>query len=595
MRAISAAGEATRWEDVPGLRALVAPDAVIDALYGSTEAGMVPVCRLVIGPGDEVESGRVPLGDWTVPGRGRLVPLADGEDLAEIVVRGVVARGYWDDPELEAAHFGRDEDGTRVLRTGNLARLDGRGRLVMAGRADELVKIRGMRVEPAEAERAFAGIAGVEQVVVLAHEGARGTRLVGHVVVDPDVVAGPAEVRRELASRLPPHLVPSPLVVHAALPRLANGKVDRQALLAGPVEAWRSAVARPARDALEADVLVVCAEVLECDDVGPDDDLWELGLDSLRAVELAAGVSELGWGPFDQSLPLRHVSAAGIADALRAGAAGEDPYRASEVVTLTEGDPAGGVPVVAFPGAGGTATAYVWLARALGSQRCFSVVEPHGLHTPGRPDRSVGAAADRAAGLVAARHPDGPVVLVGHSAGGAVAYETARRLTTRGRSVRVVLLDARLTGPPPAPGAPTSGAPASGAPASGRPSVPGPRSRSRSRSRFRLEGLVSRIVTEVRLRWRTRRPGPPSRDLVRFRAFGRIGERALRDYRPAPPTFPVVLLHVDDTARDDWRAFVPDLDCRPVPGTHLTMLRPPHVDAVAGHIPADTRTPTHPT
>ena len=76
---------------------------------------------------------------------------------------------------------------------------------------------------------------------------------------------------------------------------------------------------------------------------------------------------------------------------------------------------------------------------------------------------------------------------------------------------------------------------------------------------------------------------------MRFRAFGRIGERALREFRPGPPTFPVLLLHVDDTARDDWRAFVPGLECRSLPGTHLGVLRPPYVDAVAVEVRAVSR------
>ncbi|MFO1537454.1 MAG: alpha/beta fold hydrolase, partial [Actinomycetota bacterium] len=578
VRRLNASGEHLLWEHVPGLRALIAPDAVIEGVYGSTEGGSIAVCRMVIGPDHEVESGRIPLGEWELPRRGRLEPVADaGGDLAEIVVAGGVAHGYWDDPELEATQFGRDPDGTRVLRTGDLARIDDRGRLTLAGRVDELVKVRGIRVEPAEVERGFERIAGIRQSVVLAHATDRGTRLVAHLVLDPGASCTPASVRHTLAERLPPHLVPSPLVVHDDLPRLPNGKIDRQTLRSGPVEPWRTATPRPPRDALEADVLVVCAEVLELDDVGLDDDLWELGLDSLRAVELAGGVSELGWGPFDPSLPLRHVSAAGIAEALREGAAGDDPYRPSEVVCLTDGSPTGPAPVVAFPGAGGTATTFVWLARALGPDHAFSVVEAHGLHTPGRPDRTIAAAADRAADLVVTAHPTGPLVLVGHSAGGAVAYETAGRLVGRGRTVRVVLLDVCLTARPHGAG---PDAPVLPDPPAGGTAPTG------TRARRRLRRLPRRIFDEARLRWRTLRPGPPSRDLVRFRAFGRIGERALREFRPGPPTFPTRLLHVDDRARADWTAFVPELDCRVVPGLHLTMLRPPHVDVVAEQVRA---------
>ncbi len=564
VRQVRIGGEKLGWEIVPAVRRLVTERAVINFSYGSTEGGTVAVCRMIIGPDDEVGVGPIPIGRWEEPGRGRLEPVAGGDDLAEIVVTGKIARGYWDDPEEHRARFGHDPDGTRILRTGDLARVGDDGLIQLVGRADDLVKIRGIRVEPAEVELAFHAIPGVREAVVLPHESERGIRLVGHLVLDdPDLSAD--VVRHTLSERLPPHLVPSPLVVHDALPTLPNGKVDRRALRSAPVEPWRAAPPRPPADALEADVLVMCAEALELDEVGADDDLWEIGLDSLRAVELAAAISELGWGPFDPSLPLQQVSAAAIAEVLRRGAADEDPHRPSEVVTLVPVSSGDHTPIVAVPGAGATASAYFWLARVLGPEQPFTVDEAHGLHTPGRPDRSVAAAARRTARRVADVHADGPVLLVGHSAGGAVAYEAGRLLHAAGRDVRVAVLDL----------VPSTLRPASGGPVPPAP-VGAARGR-RTRGPGRLPHLLRRAVDEGRVRFRALRPGPPSRSLMRFRAFTLIGTRAVRRYQPGPATFPLLVVHTEATTGAAWAGVAPDLTVAATTGSHLSMLRPPHV------------------
>lgn len=587
IRQLRIGGEKLLWDAVPALRRLVVEDAVVSITYGSTEASGFAVCRRVIGPDEEVRSGLVSLGWWEEPGRGRLEPVDDGDDLAEIVVTGKTARGYWDDPAEQEARFGRDHDGSPTWRTGDLARIGDDGSLYLVGRTDDLVKIRGIRVEPAEAEAALQSVSGVRQAVVLAQESTRGARLVGHVVLDDPPVPGADDVRRALADRLAPHLVPSLLVLHDRLPTLPNGKVDRVTLRTEPVDPWRTRATRSARDALEADILVVCAEVLEVDDVGPDDDLWTLGLDSLRAVELAAGISELGWGRFDPSLALVRATPAAIAEVLRAAAANHDPYRPSEVVAVTAGGAS--VPIVAFPGAGGTATAYLWLARALGPDQPFTVIEARGLHTPGRPDRTIPAAAGRAAALIGQAHPEGPLVLVGHSAGGVIAYETAQILHPS-REVRVALLDTDLPGALTPPDARTTPATVTV-----RPPTPRPDRSRRPRASVlaRVPHLLGRALDEARVRLRARWPGPPSRNPIRFRAFTRIGARAIREYTPGPATFPVLLVHRNDTTRDAWQPFCPQLTAATTTGNHLTMLRPPHVHHTADALDAIIRPPAH--
>jgi len=558
-------GEALTWEHVPGLRRLIPEDAVIRAGYAASETVM-GVLTLEIRADDPLGTGRVPLGPPRDPGQLRLEPTGDrADDAREIVVRGVVAKEYLGDPELTARRFGVDADGTRWWRSGDLAREGPDGQLHLVGRIDDMVKIRGTLVEPAEPERVLHAIPGIRQAVVLPHLMSGGaTRLVAHLELDVGSALTPSDVAGRLRAELAPHLVPRPLVRHDHLPLLATGKVDRVALRDLPAEPWTKVAPRRVHDDVERAVAATACEILELDDVHPDDDLWELGLDSLGAIELTVACSELGWGTLEPTAPLDHPTAAALAAALRTGA----PARTSLAVTL---NPDGARPPLFFvPGWGGTALAFHWVARALGDDQPVVVIEASGLHTPGTPDRTVDAGAARVAGEIDAAQPTGEVVVAGHSAGGVVAVEAARLLADRGRTVAVVLLDT------PAP-------------------VPG-RGRRRTRRARLHEHLAGRRPVDVLRAARRRahaellalRPGDPDRGTTaRYRAFDLLAVRALRRHRVRPVDLPVTLLHTGDVAHPDrWRALAPDLSVRPVAGGHLSMFLPPHADGLAANLAA---------
>ncbi len=303
-------------------------------------------------------------------------------------------------------------------------------------------------------------------------------------------------------------------------------------------------------DPLLADVVHLCATALRLETVGPDDDLWELGLDSLAAVDLALGCSDLGWGELEPTELIEAATPAALAEVLRTLARASFAPRVSDVVVLTE--TGSRPPIVAFPGAGSTALAFRWLARTLGDDQPFRVVEAHGLHTVGDPDRTIDAQADRGAAALTGAVPEGPVVLVGHSAGGAVAFEVGRRLAAAGGSPVVVLLDAVLLWLQPRP-----------------PAL--------RRWRSGLAGWWDRLPRRALIR----DPGPPSQDPRRFAAFTDIGVRALVGYRPGPAAFPVWhLLVAGSGAATGWG----DLPGGLVAGEHLTMLSPPHVGGLAARI-----------
>jgi amino acid adenylation domain-containing protein len=204
----------------------------------------------------------------------------------ELFVAGAgLAHGYLGQPELTAERFPRDPfagGDQRMYRTGDIVRERPDGALEFIGRADDQVKIRGFRIELGEVQAALEALPGVTQAV--AHTVIQGddTVLVGYVVPQHsgcDVGA----LRHTLAARVPSHLVPTHLVELAEVPLGPTGKVDR-ARLPSP----EAAGAGPSGTGAAAEVVVakIFSEVLGRRDIGPDDDFFDLGGNSLQAARL---------------------------------------------------------------------------------------------------------------------------------------------------------------------------------------------------------------------------------------------------------------------------------------------------------------------
>ena len=274
------------------------PDLVVRAMYGATESVLFAthhpmtaatyVAARTVPVGRPVRGARVYLLDE----RGQLVP--PGSE-GEIHIGGTrLALGYLGRPELTEERFVTDPfagPGARMYRTGDLGRWTPDGLLDFVGRADDQIKVRGFRVEPAEVEYALrGGVPGLADVAVVAQatpEGAR--RLVAYLVPEAGADVNPGAVRRHAADLLPDHMVPEAVVVIAALPLTANGKLDRRALPApdGPDRADH----RVPRTDSERLVCRLFGEVLGMAPVGLDDDFFALGGQSLLAMRLMTQIS----------------------------------------------------------------------------------------------------------------------------------------------------------------------------------------------------------------------------------------------------------------------------------------------------------------
>jgi amino acid adenylation domain-containing protein len=262
--------------------------------YGPNEA-TITVTLFTVDPAADYHS--VPLGPAVPHSRlyvldAHLSPLPVGV-VGELYIGGdVLARGYVGRPALSAERFVADRfgpPGARVYRTGDLVRWTPLGMLEFVGRADDQVKVRGYRIEPAEIRTVLLRHRLVTDAVVVARkDAAGGVRLVAYVVPAEGAAVPSGELRAHLAAALPEYMVPSSFVSLHAFPLNPNGKVDRAALPA-PVrdDDGDTAYVAP-RTPTEAALARIWSEILGLARIGVDDDFFGLGGDSIASLRLTS-------------------------------------------------------------------------------------------------------------------------------------------------------------------------------------------------------------------------------------------------------------------------------------------------------------------
>ncbi|HEY0603647.1 MAG TPA: amino acid adenylation domain-containing protein, partial [Herpetosiphonaceae bacterium] len=360
VRLVIIGGERAMPERVAQWFQQVGHDVQLINSYGPTEGTVVAtVCDL--SARDDVESltGEVPIGEplahvssYILDADAQPVPIGSA---GELHIGGLgLARGYLNRPELTAEKFIPDRfsntSGSRLYKTGDLVRQTPDGSIEFLRRVDRQVKLRGFRIELGEIEAALAQHPDVAQVVVIARDETRGEkRLVAYVVEEQrtkeqrtkeqsTIFPSPAaageglgvrargegltlSLRSFLGERLPGYMIPSAFVQLDQFPRTASGKIDWQKLPA-PGRVDREVPLVAPRTALEQAIAQIWAEVFGLQQVGIEDNFFDLGGHSLAAMQVLARLRE----QLDQDLTLsvlfKAPTIAKLAEALERGERG---------------------------------------------------------------------------------------------------------------------------------------------------------------------------------------------------------------------------------------------------------------------------------
>ncbi|MGA9873868.1 MAG: amino acid adenylation domain-containing protein, partial [Rhodococcus sp. (in: high G+C Gram-positive bacteria)] len=259
--------------------------------YGPTETTIISTTSSALGPGDPVTIGGPIPGTvaYVLDQRLRVVPTGAA---GELYLSGAgVARGYRSRPGLSAARFVANpfaDNNSRMYRTGDLVRRTPDGSLLFIGRNDSQVKIRGFRIELGEIDTALTAHPSVRFAASVTRRGPDGASTVVAYVQpvsgEPLDTAGlTAYVRRSL----PKHMIPSSIMIIDDVPLTPAGKLDRDRL---PDPAFTAREYRAPETDTEIAVTAVFEEILGVEQVGKDDDFFEMGGNSLSATRLAARI-----------------------------------------------------------------------------------------------------------------------------------------------------------------------------------------------------------------------------------------------------------------------------------------------------------------
>lgn len=593
LRLIHLGGEPVTPRDVETYRKFFSADCILVQHMGSNETGTI--AQYFIDKATPIDGGAVPAG-YPVEEMEILLlddfgKRVDAGCVGEIAMKSrYLAVGYWRKPELTRAAFLPDPGGgiERIYRTGDLGLLRPDGCLEYRGRKDFQVKIRGQRVEPGEIELELLGHPAVKEAVVVGRENMPRENTLAAYIVPTQQPAPPAtrELRGFLERKLPDYMIPSVFVFMESFPLTPNGKVDRRALPL-PSQSYadrNSDYVAPAGD-LERQLVQIWEDLLGVRPIGAQDNFFELGGHSLLAIEMMRRLEQSCGERLPLSALLEGPTIKHLAEALVRQRVGDE--RSLLVRIQSEG--------AKYPffylhgdllGGGFYCRA---LARALGEDRPFYALAPHGLNGSPLP-KTVEAMAASFIPMVRAVQAEGPYFLGGACNGGTVAFEMARQLERQGQKVDLLVLIA----------------------ARGRTAL----------ARILLHGLISRAGTlfglgpEEKLdfflglragahrvrglyrnclyRLKLRRPPlpedlPPGLD-DNARAVLHSYSRVLAGYVPGRYPGRVVVLWPDEERLDwrkdpavGWGRVTSNLEVKIIPGTHTTYLTE-HLNVWAPHI-----------
>lgn len=409
-------------------------------MYGPTETTVWSTVS-EIGRGDQVITIGSPIANTTtyvVDENMQPVPLGVA---GELYIGGAgLARGYHNRPELTREKFVPNpfgDAGSRLYRTGDVARFRADFSIECLGRTDHQVKIRGFRIELGEIEIALRRHSAVSEAVVVGHAaGSAEARLAAYLVLSNGIVPGKSELRNHLRKTLPDYMVPSSFTLLEALPLTPNGKIDRKALPAPDCDSSLpvTALEEPANDT-EKQLVDLFRRFLAAPNIGVCDKFFDIGGHSLLAVRLMSEIEKL----FNLNLPLATLFEASSARELAAIVS--DRRRKLAWTSLVRLKPSGtAAPLFCVHSLGANLVSYRHLAQRMDPDQPVYGLQPLGLDGQDEVHQTVEEMAAHYLKEIRKVQPHGPYNLSGVCLGGIVAFEMAQQLRTEGEETSLLAL-----------------------------------------------------------------------------------------------------------------------------------------------------------
>jgi amino acid adenylation domain-containing protein len=354
--------------------------------------------------------------------------------------------GYYNRPALTAEVFVQNpfsqDAGDFVYKTGDLARPTVDGNFELVGRRDHQVKIRGVRIELGEVEKAVSECPGVGQAVVIAREdNPEDKRLVAYFVTNEGAQLNASRVRDYLTQRLPDYMIPSAWIMLEKMPLTSNGKIDRKTLESMVPEAGHQVEGADTEECTPVEEILcdIWRQVLKLAFVGVHDNFFQLGGHSLLIAQVISRIKTA----FAIEMPLSALfeapTVAKMAKYLAARGRHEEHASSSQILVSIQ--PQGSrTPFFCVHPVGGQVISYAELSQELGQDQPF-----YGLQSP-PPDffpessPSIEQMATLYNREIRSVEPDGPYLLGGWSMGGLVAWEMAQQLIKEGETIGLLAL-----------------------------------------------------------------------------------------------------------------------------------------------------------
>jgi len=366
-------------------------------------------------------------------------PLPRGEEGEIVVYSDALVRGYINNPELTRKKFTPDPDhpGWQYYKTGDWGKIRSDGQLVHLGRIDNMVKIRGIRIELDSIETCMLSYSGIVQVAFRAFEDQKGNkRLASYFVAEKGAQVAITDLRKHLAERLPLQQLPHYLVELDEFPFTANGKIILEQLpLPGMMRPPLANEYVPATDELEKQLVTIWEEQIGINGIGVTDDFFEVGGDSLIGALLFAAVEEILGKNLPVSTLLTVPTVRKQAELIRTGNIAQS---FSPIIPInTSGDHA---PLFFIPGKGGYPTRIRHLAKKIDPRTPVFALQDLIGNRREKVSRSVETIAAYYLTEIRKLYPHGPYILIGESSGGKIAYEMAQQLRKANEKISLLAM-----------------------------------------------------------------------------------------------------------------------------------------------------------